>query len=53
MTIPEAAAILGLSPSTLRAQIKNGRLAATKRGRDWNVTLAEVSRYAKERQRGK
>lgn len=45
MTLHEAAAILGLSPLTLRSQIRNGSLHATKRGRDWWVTPAEVERY--------
>jgi excisionase family DNA binding protein len=52
MTIPEAAAALGLKPSTLRHQIKNRKLRAHKMGRGWYVTPAEVARYAAE-QRGK
>ncbi len=50
MTIPlmEAARSLGLAPSTLRIQIKLGRMAATKLGRDWYVTPAEVERYRRE-----
>ena len=51
MTLPEAAAVLGLHPDTLRQQIHNGKLKATKRGRDWHVTLAEVERYARENKR--
>lgn len=45
MTLHEAAALLGLSVSTLRNQVANGRLAARKHGRDWWVTEAEVARY--------
>jgi excisionase family DNA binding protein len=45
MILSDAAARLGLSPSTLRVQIRNGRLAAVKRGRDWHVTPAELERY--------
>lgn len=49
MTLREAADILGLSPTTLRVQIRNGRLRATKRGRDWHVTAGEVERYRADR----
>ena len=45
MTLPEAAAYLGVTAATLRQQIANRRLAATKRGRDWWVTDREVERY--------
>jgi excisionase family DNA binding protein len=48
MTLKEAAALLGVSPVTLRAQIANRRLKATKRGRDWYVTTAAVERYREE-----
>ena len=51
MTIKEAAERLGLAPSTLRHQIDNGKLKATKRGRDWWVTPAEVKRYQGENKR--
>ena len=33
------------SPITLRVQIRNGRLKATKRGRDWVVTAANLENY--------
>jgi excisionase family DNA binding protein len=45
MTLIEAAALLGVTPATLRQQIANGKLRATKRGRDWWVTAREVERY--------
>lgn len=48
MTLPEAATLLGLAPSTLRHQVKNGKLTARKIGRDWYVTPDEVSRYRRE-----
>ena len=48
MTINEAAAALGVAAATLRQQIANGRLRATKRGRDWWVTDGEVERYRRE-----
>lgn len=46
MTIPEAAERLGLSEHTLRNQVHNGTLRATKRGRDWWITEAAVRHYA-------
>jgi excisionase family DNA binding protein len=51
MTITEAARTLGLSPKTLRQQIKNRKLRAHKMGRNWFVTDDEVARYAVEHQR--
>jgi len=45
MTVTEVAIALGLSPATVRRQIQNGRLAARKSGRDWNVPEEEVRRY--------
>lgn len=48
MTIPEAAKALGLSPSTLRHQIKNRKLRAHKMGRGWYVTPEEVERYRRD-----
>ena len=43
----EAARYTGLSDSTLRWQIRNGRLKATKRGRDWMVTRKDLDAYIK------
>ena len=52
MTIVEAAAVLGLKPSTLRLQVKLGKLKAHKMGADrWFVSAAEVERYARENRR--
>lgn len=51
MTLREAAAILGITPDTLRQAIAAGRLKATKRGRDWFVDRREVERYGRERRR--
>jgi len=45
VTLTEAAALLGVTAATLRQQIANGKLRATKRGRDWWVTRREVERY--------
>lgn len=51
MTLIEAAAILGLTPATLRQQIANGKLRARKIGRDWSVSPKEVERYRIESRR--
>ncbi len=48
MTLIEAAIALGVSPTTLRLQIRNGRLKAEKIGRDWHLDTAEVERYRVE-----
>jgi excisionase family DNA binding protein len=45
LTLREAAAQLGITADTLRAQVRRGRLSATKLGRDWVVETAEVARY--------
>jgi excisionase family DNA binding protein len=50
VTLIEAAARLGLSPSTLRVQIHKGKLRSTKRGRDHWITEGEVERYRREHQ---
>lgn len=47
MTLAEAAERSGLAASTLRWQIKNGRLEATKRGRDWLVSRKDLDAYLK------
>ena len=48
MTLKQAAAILGVTPDTLRQQIRAGSLKADKMGRDWFVTTSEVQRYRSE-----
>jgi excisionase family DNA binding protein len=45
LTLAEAAALLDLSPTTLRVQVRNGKLKAVKRGRDWHVSRRELERY--------
>ena len=52
MSLSEAAKSLGLAPSTLRHQIKNGKLAARKLSRDWYVTPEEVERYRRDNKNG-
>ena len=51
MTLIEAAALLGVTPDTLRQQIAAGKLRAKKVGRDWHVTAREVERYRTEHRR--
>lgn len=51
MTLKEAAAVLGVTPDTLRQQIHAGKLKARKVGRDWWVEPREVERYRKEHRR--
>lgn len=46
--LAEAADLLGVDHSTLRAQVHRGRLHAFKVGRDWLVTEEEVERYRRE-----
>jgi excisionase family DNA binding protein len=45
LTLAEAADLAGLSPTTLRVQIRNGKLKAVKRGRDWWVTRRSLLDY--------
>jgi excisionase family DNA binding protein len=48
LTLAEAGDRLGLSASTLRHQVKAGRLKATLVGKTWTVTEREVERYRAE-----
>lgn len=48
LTLTEAAARLGLSPTTLRVQIGKGKMKGRKVGRDWTVSEREVERYRAE-----
>ncbi len=49
LTLTEAAVASGLAPATLRGQIHNGRLKATKRGRDWLVDATALLHYLESR----
>jgi excisionase family DNA binding protein len=51
-SLPEAAKLLGLAPATLRQQIRNGKMRATKLSRDWYITAEEIERYRAEHRRG-
>ncbi|MFA5121904.1 hypothetical protein [Zavarzinia sp.] len=46
-----AAAILGLSPETLRVQIYRGKLRATDAAHSHQIAVAEVARYGRENRR--
>lgn len=48
LTLVEAANRLGLSPATLRWQVRNGKLRARKVGPIWTVSEREVERYRRE-----
>ena len=48
LTLAEAGDRLGLSAHTLRHQVAYGRLKATKVGKTWVTTPAEVERYRRE-----
>ena len=48
LTLNQAADLLGLAASSLRHQIRNGKLRAHKVGPVWTVSEREVERYARE-----
>src|SRR5262245_11211772 len=48
ITLAEAGALLGRSPTTLRSQVKAGRLRARLIGKTWVTTRVEVERYRRE-----
>jgi excisionase family DNA binding protein len=48
LTLEQAATQLGLAASSLRWQIRNGKLRARKVGPVWTVSEREVERYRKE-----
>jgi excisionase family DNA binding protein len=45
LSLKEAAAQFGLSPSHLRLLARTGRLAAVRMGRDWFTTPTAVAAY--------
>lgn len=54
LTVPEVAARLGVDPSLVRVWCRNGRLEATKHGRDWLVEESEFRHFeATRRGRGR
>jgi excisionase family DNA binding protein len=48
VTVEQFANALNLAQATVRRQIANGRLKATKRGRDWDIPDDEIVRYRAE-----
>ncbi len=48
LTLAEAGELLGRSATTLRAQVKNGRLQARLIGKTWVTTRTEVERYRRD-----
>jgi excisionase family DNA binding protein len=48
MTIAEAASKLGLAPATLTAQVRRGRIRATRFGRQWDISPAAVEAYRRD-----
>jgi excisionase family DNA binding protein len=48
ITLAEAAVELDVDASTLRHQIRKGRLKAEKRGASWWITRRELERYRAE-----
>lgn len=48
MTLAQAAEHLGLSPSTLRVQVRRGSLRAELIGKTYVVTPGEVERYRRD-----
>lgn len=51
LTVPQAAALLGLKPRSVRMFIERGMIKGEKRGRDWFITQEEVDRYNRERRK--
>ena len=54
LTVPQAAEILGLSRQRVHALVKSGAIPATKIGRDWLISQAELAAFrALPRKRGR
>lgn len=53
MTLTEAAAILGVTPHTLRQQVNRKKLSARRMGRNWYVTPQAVAQYREQHLRDK
>lgn len=51
LTLEEAARLLGVAASTLRVQLRNGKLRGKKVGPIWTLTPKEVERYRLESRR--
>lgn len=53
LTLAEAAALIGRSPTTLRHQVQRGKLRARLVGKTYVVTARELTRYAERNRRGR
>lgn len=53
MTLAEAAAAAGRTTSTMKSQVRNNRLQAVKRGKQWFTTRAWLEEYLGSRHPGK
>ncbi len=49
MTTSQAATYLGCTRAWIWQRIKDGHIAAEKRGRDWHVEQDELDRYQREK----
>jgi len=52
LTVIEAARVLEMDPSAIRRAILQGRLPATKFGRDWSIHATDVAAYKQRPHRG-
>jgi len=48
LTITQAAERIGVSPDTLQSQIRRGKIAAERFGRQWMIKGNELQRYREE-----
>ncbi len=48
LTITQAADRIGVSPDTLQSQIRRGKIAAERFGRQWMIKANELQRYHEE-----
>jgi excisionase family DNA binding protein len=53
ITAPEAAKILGVSPQQLRTLIRDGRVKASKWGRDWMVDADALKMVGERKKTGR
>jgi excisionase family DNA binding protein len=51
MTIPEGAKLFGYHPEHLRELIRDGKIAAVKKGNAWWVDRRSLTRYVKTAQK--
>jgi excisionase family DNA binding protein len=51
ITTKEAAEMTGYNPEYIRQMIRNGRIAAEKKGRDWWIDHDSIEKYADKMKR--